>query len=100
VWRIFYEDGTEKSSLDNQPHEVPRQGVACIVQDDVVNDRRILWNSDTYCWEHDQWVEHDRFACERYLDTAKTPIRLVGYTQPNDKYQAIYEQAKRYKRRG
>jgi hypothetical protein len=97
VWCIFYEDETQISSDEATHDEVPRQGVICIVQDCPINDRRILWNSDTYCWEHDQWVQHDRFACELYLDTDEAPIRLVGYSLPNDKFQAIYKKAKEYK---
>lgn len=92
-WCIFYDNDETFSSDDGLPEEAPRQGIVCIVQ-----DSRILWNSDTYCWEQNMWVVHDRYACERYLDNEREPIRLVGYCLPDDKFQAIMQRAKKYKR--
>ena len=89
-WTVFYVDG---STYEGPPQDAPRQGVACIVQND-----RILWKHDTYCWENGQWVEHDRYGCERYLDNEKFPIRLVGYCQTPDDWKATFARAKAHKR--
>ena len=92
MWRIFYDDD---STFSGDPYDAPRQGVVCIVQ-----DSRILWYHDTYCWQDGCWVEHDRLGCERYLDSEKHPVRLVGYCLPTETFRAIFEKAKEYKKAG
>ena len=92
AWTILYNDGTEFSHLDGEPSEAPRPNVACVVQDD-----RILWNSDCYCWEDGEWVEHDRWSTEWYLDNDPHPVRLRGYTLTKAKFALLYDRAKALK---
>ena len=92
-WSVYYNDGTTFTSEDGPPEDAPRQNVALIVQY-YNGERKVEWKSDTYCWELDCWVPHDRFGCERYIDKTKHPVRLIGYCLPNDEFWAIYKLAK------
>ena len=92
-WSIFYTSGATFTSEDGDPVDAPRQGVAVIVQHDDDGNRNTLHRHDCYCWERGMWVEHDRFGCERYLDTEPHPVRLVGYCQPVLEYMATVKRA-------
>ena len=96
-WTVHYIDGTTFASTQGLPEDAPRSGVALIVQyvpDGDTTLRKVEWYHDTYCWEHDMWVPHDRFACETYLSETVNPVRLLGYSQPHDKFMEIYQAAK------
>ena len=92
-WIVHYIDGTTFSSEDGDPEDAPRQGVALVAESDKDAGRILHWNQDTYCREGNRWVPHDRYSCERYLDTEKHPIRLVGYWVQNDVFWKLYKSA-------
>lgn len=92
-WIIYYEDGSEFTSDDGGPEDAPRQGVAVIAQADEQVGRKLRWNQDAYCWEYDQWVPHDRYSVERYIDKTIWPIRLVGYWLPDERFWRLYKKA-------
>lgn len=93
-WIIFYADG---STFTGKPEDAPREYVVCITQGSRILHGR---KCDYYCWEHDQWVEHDLNGLETYLNNCKYPIRLCGYTVPPQVFKAIFERAKEHKTGG
>ena len=92
-WVIFYSDKSRFSNEDGEPADAPREGVQAIVQND-----RILWRCECYCWEHNQWVEHDRFYADQYVSTSYHPIRLNGQTLPPEIFRPIKDAAVAYKK--
>lgn len=92
-WIIYYDDGSVFTNEDGPPEKAPRRGVLVISVRDDTCGRRLLFDQDTYCWQNNQWIPHDRFQCERYLDSVERPIRLCGYWVRNETFKAIMRQA-------
>lgn len=94
MWKIWYDDYSNFSSLDGTPQDAPRAGVEVIVQDDEQSGR---WNQcmdDYYIWKGDRWLGVDQFGMYDYLLHNTGPcIVLFGRTVPNDAFRLILKKA-------
>jgi hypothetical protein len=91
-WTVFYANGLTFSSDDGDPADAPREGVQVILTGSAEN-RRLLWKAECYCWEDEQWVEHDRFYADQYVSHTYHPIRLNGQTLAPERFKPILGRA-------
>lgn len=97
-WIVYYANGKSFTNEDGKPEDAPRQGVLVVAVRDQMVGRKLLFDQDTYCWQNEQWIPHDRFCCERYIDETKHPIRLCGYWVRDDSFKAAIREATSDKR--
>lgn len=93
-WKVYYGDGTARSSHEYEPQNLPSRGVQAIVQPDVANGFRVL-TKDYYFWsrEDERWYASDSFGLWDYLAQPGWKTVLFGRSITEAEFEAVYRDA-------
>ena len=98
-WRIYYADYSTFDSSQGEPWEAPAYNVIIINQRHEDSDERpyVQHMADYYVWLGYKWLACDRDRLWQYwfVDKYDFPrAAMLGFTAPNDDYNAIVRKAK------